>query len=40
VGAAPGDGAISLPPLQPPDGSQPLDDYNPHIHRNVETPTT
>ncbi|PNF20534.1 Proton-coupled amino acid transporter-like protein CG1139 [Cryptotermes secundus] len=39
-GAAAGGAMISLPQVHYLDGSQPLDDYNPHLHRNVETPTT
>jgi proton-coupled amino acid transporter len=31
---------ISLSHVPQPDGSPPLDDYDPHLHRNVKSPTT
>ena len=31
---------ISLSQVTQPDGSPPLDDYDPHLHRNVKSPTT
>ena len=39
-GAATAATMISLSHVAQPDGSPPLDDYDPHLHRNVKSPTT